>query len=277
MIRIQLQKTLQSGQGKMKLDLNLEINQGDFITLYGISGAGKTSTLRLISGLLNPDEGIITVNGSEWVNSTKNINLSPQKRSIGYVFQDYALFPNMTVLENLEFALKKGQDRHIIDELITVTELEEFKHADPTLLSGGQQQRVALARALVQQPEILLLDEPLSALDTPIRKKLQDYILTVHKKYKLTTILVSHDKEEILKLSDVVYEIQGGKVIESNVFKDFLKTDKEKISAEIISLTQKGEYYKVEVKINNKSTFLLLDKHNFKNRTKDNRITLTIK
>ncbi len=245
MIDIKLHKTLQSGQGKMRLDLQFKIEKGQFVTLYGESGAGKTSTLRMLSGLLKPDQGSISVNGKEWLHTERKINLTPQNRSVGYVFQDYALFPNMTVLQNLEFALKKGQNKAIIEELISVTELEDFKHSKPQLLSGGQQQRVALARALVQQPEILLLDEPLSALDFKIREKLQNYILAVHKKYGLTTILVSHDKEEIIKLSDKIFELKQGKIILAESPSSFFKEICIPLKGEII--TKQGKLLTVKI------------------------------
>ena len=161
----------------------------------------------MLSGLLRPDSGIIKVGETIWFDGDKNIDLKPQQRKVGYVFQDYALFPNMSVRQNLEYALRKGQDKAIIGELLQFAELNELEQRKPETLSGGQKQRVALARALVQRPEILILDEPLSALDLKMRIKLQEYLLQVHKRYKLTTILVSHDIGEIVKLSDNVFEI----------------------------------------------------------------------
>src|SRR5690606_20928534 len=120
-----------------------------------------------------------------WYNSDENINLAPQKRKTGFVFQDFALFPNMNVRENLEFALTKGESKKIIKNLIEINELGDLQHRKPDTLSGGQKQRVALARALVKMPELLLLDEPLSSLDIEIRRKLQQYILKVHREFKL--------------------------------------------------------------------------------------------
>jgi len=212
MIQAHIYKTLSTANGKMLLDIQLNIKKGQFVTLYGPSGTGKTSTLRTLAGLLSVDKGQIVVDDKIWFDSEKKINVSPQQRRIGYVFQDYALFPNMTVRKNLEFALEKDQDRSIIQELITIVELEELQHRKPETLSGGQQQRVALVRALVRKPEILLLDEPLSALDIKMRTKLQDYILKVHRKYELTTILVSHDVGEIMKMSDEIYCLENGKI-----------------------------------------------------------------
>lgn len=217
MIEFDIHKTLKGASGSFNLELNLHIKEGQLVTLYGVSGAGKTSTLQMLSGLLKPDSGRIIVNDVVWFDRDKNINLSPQQRGIGYVFQDYALFPNMTVRQNLEFALKKHQDNSIISELINIVELEELQDRKPNALSGGQQQRVALARALVQQPRLLLLDEPLSALDIAIRSKLQDYILKAHNTYGLTTVLVSHDIGEVIKLSDNVIVLENGKIIKQGI------------------------------------------------------------
>ncbi|SNR79283.1 sulfate/molybdate ABC transporter ATP-binding protein [Lutibacter flavus] len=213
MIEISIQKKLKSASGEMLLNINTAIKKGSLVTLYGKSGAGKTTILRILAGLLNPDHGKIDVNGATWLNTSEGINLKPQKRKIGFVFQDYALFPNMTVIENLKFALNKGEDDNIINHLIDIIELGELQNRKPDTLSGGQKQRVALARALVQKPSILMLDEPLSALDSEIRFKLQQYILKVHKEYNLTTLLISHDISEIIRMSDKVLEIDQGKII----------------------------------------------------------------
>ena len=213
MIRLSLQKQLQSATGKMLLDVELQVEKGQLVTLYGKSGAGKTSILRMLAGLLRPDSGHIVVNGSIWLDTEKQIYQPPQKRKVGFVFQDYALFPNMTVLENLQFALQKGQDKSVVQSIIDIVELGALQHRKPNTLSGGQQQRVALARSLVQRPQLLMLDEPLSALDHDMRVKLQEYILKVHREFGLTTLLISHDISEILKMSDIIVELDEGKVI----------------------------------------------------------------
>ncbi|WP_111706615.1 sulfate/molybdate ABC transporter ATP-binding protein [Lutibacter citreus] len=212
MIEIDIHKKLTSSLGEMDLNIQTTITKGSLVTLYGNSGAGKTSILRIIAGLLQPNSGNIIVNGETWLNSAKRINLKPQRRKVGFVFQDYALFPNMTVKENLLFALNKGDNTKIVNSLIEIIELGELQNRKPETLSGGQKQRVALARALVQKPSILMLDEPLSALDSEIRFKLQQYILNVHKEYNLTTLLISHDISEIIRMSDKVLEIEFGKI-----------------------------------------------------------------
>ncbi|MEL6924078.1 MAG: ATP-binding cassette domain-containing protein [Bacteroidota bacterium] len=214
MLYFQLKKQLNGAKGPMLLEVELELPAGQLLALYGPSGAGKTSLLRMLAGLLSPNEGRIEMNGHCWYDAQRKLNLRPQQRSVGLLFQDYALFPNMTVEGNLQFALPKDQSAKIIEELIGLMELEELRHQRPNKLSGGQRQRVALARALVQRPPLLLLDEPLSALDAAMRKRLQTYLLRVHKEYQLTTILVSHDENEVTALADVVVLLEEGKVLQ---------------------------------------------------------------
>jgi len=193
MIELSVKKRLLSAEGSLELRFETIIEEGEFVALFGESGAGKTTILRMIAGLETPDSGHIIVNGTPWFDSQKRINLPPAKRPIGFVFQDYALFPNMSVKENLRFALQKGDNPAIIDELLDTIALRELADRLPSQLSGGQQQRVAMARALVRRPRLLLLDEPLSALDHAMRHKLQDELAKLHQHFNLTTILVSHD------------------------------------------------------------------------------------
>lgn len=255
MIALNVHKTLRSAQGSMELHMELTVEKGQFVTLYGESGAGKTSALRMLGGLMPPDKGLITVNGTTWFDRDRKIDLRPQQRNIGYVFQDYALFPNMTVRQNLEFALDRKQDKTIVEDLINTVELQQLQHRKPETLSGGQKQRVALARALVSQPSVLLLDEPLSALDSAMRQKLQQYILEVHKKYGLTTILISHDVGEIIKLSDKVYEMQHGKIIRKGTPSDMFglgKTSaKFRFTGEVIHIQKQDVVYVVTIRIGN--------------------------
>ncbi|WP_339877530.1 ATP-binding cassette domain-containing protein [uncultured Algoriphagus sp.] len=213
MIEFRIEKKLLGPEGKMGLDVNTMIQEGEFVTLYGPSGAGKTSLFRILAGLLLPESGCIRVGDKVWFDSELKINLKPQERNIGMVFQDYSLFPNMSVRQNLEFALEKGQSRTIIEELLELIELNNLTTQRPAQLSGGQKQRVALARALVRRPKILLLDEPLSALDPEMQSKLQDYILKVHQEYGLTTLMISHDLIEVIKMSERVLLLKQGKVV----------------------------------------------------------------
>ena len=212
MIECKLKKELSAAEGKMILNVDFQLNEGNFVVLYGNSGAGKTSILRMLSGLLSPEDGYINQDSNVWFNAEKKIDLPIQKREIGLVFQDYALFPNMNVEENIYFSLPQKKDKKTAEELIELMELGNLRKQKIQQLSGGQQQRVALARALARKPKLLLLDEPLSALDHGMRTKLQEYILKLHKTYNLTTILVSHDPAEIIKMADKVMVLENGKI-----------------------------------------------------------------
>lgn len=212
MITVNITKHLDTAEGALNAVFELEIHDGEFLTLFGPSGAGKTTLMRLIAGLETPDSGLIEVDGETWFDSRKKINLPPQKRSIGFVFQDYALFPTMSVKDNLLFAAESTQQRRNVDELLELIELKNLAHRLPSTLSGGQKQRVALTRALVRHPKILLLDEPLSALDPSMRQKLQDELALIHERLGVTTLLVSHDIAETVKLSDRLAVIELGHI-----------------------------------------------------------------
>jgi molybdate transport system ATP-binding protein len=217
MIQIALRKTLHAATGAMLLDVQCDVLTGEFLAVTGASGSGKTTLLRLLAGLAAPEEGRIIVDGVTWLDHSKGIHLPIQQREVGLVFQDYALFPNMTVRQNLEYGLRKGQSKAIIEELVAITELDQLLDRYPLRLSGGQQQRVALSRALVRRPKLLLLDEPLSALDPRMRLRLQNYILKVHQAFGLTTLLVSHDYQEIFKLADRVISLEQGKITQPDL------------------------------------------------------------
>jgi molybdate transport system ATP-binding protein len=226
MIELAFQKILKSSSGEMLLDVKLDLEEKQLVTLYGKSGAGKTTLLLILAGLLLPEKGFIKVGDEIWTDTKNNVQFPPQKRNVGFVFQEYALFPNMTVRENLLFALGKGQHRKIVDHLVEIIDLGQLQSRDTRTLSGGQKQRVALARALVKKPNLLLLDEPLSALDHEMRIKLQSYIMEVHKEFKLTTVLISHDVSEIIKLSDFLIEMDQGRVIRQGLPADMFTSDR---------------------------------------------------
>lgn len=253
MIDFRLNKKLVAQGGEMELDVSAHIGKGQFVTIFGPSGAGKTSVLRMLSGLMEPDGGMIEVAGDRWYSSQEKVNLSPRHRSIGFLFQDYALFPNMTVRENLEYALQRGQGNQSVDALIEIMELGSLQGRKPETLSGGQKQRVALARTLVRNPELLLLDEPLSALDFEMRAKLQQYILEIHNRFQLTTILVSHDISEIIRLSDQVIELNKGKVIRRgkpmDLFSGEKLTNKFQFTGDIVHIEPAGTVFIVSVLI----------------------------
>ncbi|WP_457593330.1 ABC transporter ATP-binding protein [Hydrogenimonas sp.] len=206
MIEIDIKRALQGSRAQMTLDVALRIEEGAFVALTGPSGSGKTTLLRIVAGL-EEAVGNITVSGRKWLSAGKS--LPPQERGIGFVFQDYALFGNMSVEENLLFI---NRDSELASHLLALTGLKELKERLPGTLSGGQKQRVALCRALMNRPKILLMDEPLSALDPAMRSKLQHDILVLHKEFGTTTIMVSHDPSEIYRLAERVVVLDHGSV-----------------------------------------------------------------
>lgn len=255
MIDIDIKKSLNGANGAILLEITTQIQSGDFISIFGKSGAGKTTLLRLIAGLEVADCGRIVVDNEVWFDSDKKINLPPQRRKIGFVFQDYALFPHFSVYKNLAFGLKDKRKSHKIDEILSLMELENLSHRYPHELSGGQKQRVALARALISNAKILLLDEPLSALDNEMRVLLQDEIMKLHRHFGLTTILVSHDISEIFKLSNQIIHIKNGKIIKQGDINSILGADfvsaKFNFSAKIIDIRQNGLIFIIKILVNN--------------------------
>ena len=216
MISLDIRKSLLGSEGEMPLHVKLDINEHDFIALSGQSGSGKTTVLRILAGLESA-EGTISVDNKLWLNS--NTNLPPQKRGIGFVFQEYALFNNMSIKQNLLYVTK---DKVLADHLLELTHLKKLKNRLPSTLSGGQKQRVSLCRALMNRPKLLLMDEPLSALDPAMRSKLQHDILTLHKEFGTTTIMVSHEPSEIYRLANRVVVLNHGKVIHDGTPKEIL-------------------------------------------------------
>ena len=209
MIKIDVTKRLLTAEGALSLTVEMESELNGCTGIMGISGSGKTTLLRMLAGLTNPDSGRIEVAGKVWYDSLQKINVPVQERRIGFVFQDYSLFPNMSVHENVAFSCK---DHKKIEALLEMAGLERFRDFSPDQLSGGQKQRVALVRALARDPELLLLDEPLSALDNEAREKLQDDLLEIQNRFGTTTFLVSHDEMEIRKLCSSVAVIENGKL-----------------------------------------------------------------
>ena len=199
--------------------INCTIERGELVTLLGPSGCGKSTLLRCIAGLTEPDSGSLSVDGQD---ITKTV---PQQRGIGMVFQNYALFPNMTVQQNIAFSLKMhccapDEISRRVSQAIELVELVGKEKRYPSALSGGQRQRVALARALVMRPRILLLDEPLSALDAPIRKSLRGQIRDIQQQLGLTTLFVTHDQEEALQMSDRIFVMNKGSILQMGSAED---------------------------------------------------------
>ncbi|MDQ7044456.1 MAG: ATP-binding cassette domain-containing protein [Sulfurimonas sp.] len=216
MIKINIKKQLHGSNGHMDLDLSLEIQKGEFLALSGSSGSGKTTFLRVIAGLEDA-KGSIEVDGETWLG--EDDFLAVQKRKIGFVFQDYALFQNMSVEQNLLYVKK---DKKLCKQLLEMTDLTALRKRLPSSLSGGQKQRVSLCRAMMNKPRILLMDEPLSALDPCMRRKLQGEILDLHKEFGTTTIMVSHDPSEMYRLASRLVVLDQGSIINDGAPKDIL-------------------------------------------------------
>ena len=248
MIELNCIKSLNGANGKFYLDVNLNVKKGEFVALYGKSGSGKTTLLRLIAGFETPDSGMIKAGGRTLFDG-KNFT-PPQSRNIGFLFQDYALFPNMNVMKNLLFA---NNDVNLARKLLNLVEMSSLENAAISQLSGGQKQRAALARALMRKPEILLLDEPLSALDNAMREKLQDYLAKVHAEFGMTTILVSHDVAEIYKLASKVFVLDGGKITQEGgpgeIFLRHRGSQKFSLPAKILEISKRDAIYVAVVSV----------------------------
>ncbi len=216
MISIDINRALLGSHGAMSLSISLSIEAGSFVALTGASGSGKTTLLRILAGLESA-QGTIRIGSETWLDDRKII--APQQRRIGFVFQEYALFSNMSVEENLHFV---ANDKVLADHLLEITELSALKQRRPQSLSGGQQQRVALCRAMMNRPRLLLMDEPLSALDASMRNKLQQEIALLHQEFEMTTIMVSHDPSEIYRLASRVVVLESGSVVRDGSVKEVL-------------------------------------------------------
>ena len=221
------------GGNKVLTDINLSIEKGKLITLLGPSGCGKSTLLRCFAGLENMDQGSIFLDGSDIT------ELPPRERQIGLVFQQYSLFPNMNVFENIAFGLKMKktpahQIEQMVREMIETVELKGKEEEYPHNLSGGQQQRVALARAIVMRPKVLLLDEPLSAIDAKLRKSLQKEIKRIQTHLGITTIFVTHDQDEAMILSDVIHLFNKGVIEQSGTPNQFYTQPKTTFAASFI-------------------------------------------
>jgi len=255
MVHINCKKRLLSAHGSMDLSADFSVSPGEFVSFFGPSGSGKTSILRMIAGLMNPDEGFIEIDGETWFDSLKKFNLVPQKRRVGFVFQDYALFPHMTVRENIRFACEAKNDFSFVDELLRVIHLKELENELPLKLSGGQKQRVALARALARKPKILLLDEPFSALDMEMRIQLQREVLDIYERFKTTTVFVSHDVSEVFKMSKRIFILEDGKIVRSGlpqeIFIENNLSGKFKFIGKIVDIVKDGFLNILVVQVDN--------------------------
>ncbi len=206
------------------IDFNLNIKNGEKIVILGHSGCGKTTVLRLLAGFIAPDKGEIIING-KIVSKSKKILVEPEDRNTGMVFQDLALWPHMTVKQNIEFGLKakgipKDEKEKRINEILKLMKIEELKDKKPSKLSGGQQQRVALARTLILQPQILLMDEPLSSLDFELNFRLRKEILKLQEKIGFTLLYITHNQEEAFDIADRVIIMKEGRIVKEGTVEE---------------------------------------------------------
>ena len=275
MIKIDINKKLHGANGEMNLNINLDIKQGEFLALAGLSGSGKTTLLRILAGLESAN-GIINIDNNIWLNN--KFCLPSQKREIGFVFQDYALFPNFSVIDNLLYVKK---DKELANHLLKITELEELKNRLPQTLSGGQKQRVSLCRALMNRPKLLLMDEPLSALDPEMRTKLQSEILTLHKEFNTTTIMVSHDPSEIYRLANRIVVLNYGQIINDGTPKDILLKTKGSqrfsFEGELLDIIKVDVIHVAIVSIGQQLVEVVVGKNEMENLTIGQKVSLSTK
>lgn len=257
MIRFQLQKTLSA---QTTLDVAATLPAGQITALTGESGAGKTTLLRLLAGLASADSGQLEVDGECWIDGRRN--LPPQQRGVGMVFQDYALFPHLDVRGNVAFGAAAG-DAALVEELLALTGLAPLASQRPRQLSGGQRQRVALARALARRPRLLLLDEPLSALDPALRSRLQDELLQLQQRFAVTTVLVSHDIPEVFKLASQVLQLEQGRIVRqgspAEVYLHGNAADRLRLNATVLAIQPADLLWRVTVQSGGSMVDILLD------------------
>ncbi|MCW5604240.1 MAG: ATP-binding cassette domain-containing protein, partial [Burkholderiales bacterium] len=211
-LEVEVRKVLRSRDREFRLDVRFR-SEHDRVVVFGASGSGKSLTMQCIAGLLRPDAGRIVVNERVLFDSTLGIDLRPQARGVGFVFQDYALFPHMSVRHNVRFGVDRASyPDHAVLEFLRLFELEAMADAFPRNLSGGQRQRVALARALIRQPQLLLLDEPLSALDPLLRERMREELVDTQRRFDVPMIVITHDPADVEAFAEDVVVMDGGRV-----------------------------------------------------------------
>lgn len=276
MIKISIEKAIPAIQYKQPLRVNLEIRSGEFVVIYGKSGVGKTSLLRMIAGLLKPDQGIIEVNQQFWFNHSSKVNVPIQKRHLGFVFQELALFPNMTVMENLLYAANNPKDRNYLQRLLTITDMQALSNRKPASLSGGQQQRLAIIRALASKPSLLLLDEPFSSLDYPLAQQLRTELKVLQAELKFTTLLVSHDPNDIYGEADQLVEIKNGNAYQLRGTPQDPNQPKNKLIGKIIQVYPFQSAFLIEITVNQEILKIPTDPQTAQRYHPDQQILITI-
>jgi molybdate transport system ATP-binding protein len=236
-ILVDIKKRLGKGRRVFNLEVSFASDK-DVVVLFGPSGAGKSLTLQAIAGLTAPDAGRIVVGERVLFDASRNLTIPARHRDIGYVFQDYALFPHLTVVQNVAFGLKRAwpwkmcrPDRLRLEEVLEIFELASMRDSLPRDLSGGQRQRVALARALIRRPSLLLLDEPFSALDALLRAKMRQELLKVQERFNLPVILITHDPEDVAALAQIVVVYDAGRIRQVMALQD---EDKQQAAAGLL-------------------------------------------
>lgn len=246
MLELSFKKSL----GTFHLDLSLQVNN-ELMVLFGPSGSGKSLTLQCVSGLMTPDSGFMRLNGRSYFDSEKAVCLQLNKRQIGYVFQDYALFPHMSVYDNVSYGISREPEQSIrekVEQLLSLLRLEGFEKRYPSELSGGQRQRVAIARALIVNPALFLLDEPFAALDQPVRSKLRIDMKRIMGRFSTPTIMVTHDLEEAFILGDRIAVMNEGRIEQVGTREEVFYRPKSKKVAKFLGIKNifKGKVSSVE-------------------------------
>ena len=254
MIDINIKKKLNN----KLLDINIDITKNEFVVISGASGSGKTTLLRCLAGL-EVSQGVIKVNNIIWQNEKEFLKI--QDRNIGFVFQGDSLFTNMNVLENLLFV---KEDKELANKLLEITEMSNYKNSMPSVLSGGQKQRVSICRALMNKPQILLLDEPFSALDSSIKSKLYNELKSIHKEFNLTTLLVSHDINEVYILGTRHIELKNLRIINDvnidieELISNTTNKNNQKLKVKILKIISHKSKKQAIVNINNSFVNIIL-------------------
>ncbi len=255
MIKIQIYKEFFKSANQFYIDVDFSLKKGSFNALFGDSGSGKTTILNVIAGIKYADRGKISVLDNVWLDTAAHINLPINKRKIGVVFQNSILFPHLTVYENLVFSKDKNDSLDLMNELIHLFSISDLLKQFPENLSGGEKQKVAIVRSLIRNPDLLLLDEPFSAVDFQQRKELQDALLQVHQKLKFTALVISHDIEEVVRLSDNIFMLEKGKVIKNGPALTLFENKEEdttiSLTGIVVSVEQLGKHQKIRIIVGN--------------------------